>query len=193
MSSFTIAMQDSADDVRRRINAQGRAIWFSFLNPMSRTCLLVKNDDVGFFKKCVAFSLLPSLFLAGIGAFFSLKNNASKEIELLVSIPILLSFVVIVLAYLRTRAKSEIVRLDYRPFVEIAKRLALTMALKDLLKSLTLMAGFALAIFIGALVIYAKGFYLIAVINLTFVGISLSPVSLLLIALVKKFNEQLMI
>ena len=155
---------------------------------MSRTCLLVKNGHVSFFKKCVTFSLLPSLFLAGIGAFSSLKNSASKEIELLVSIPILLSFVVILLAYIRTALASERVQLDYRPFVEIAKRLALTMALKDLLKSLTLMAGFTLALFIGALVIYAKGFYLIAMINLTLVGISLSPVSLVLVALVKKLN-----
>jgi hypothetical protein len=186
MSNFAFAVQDSVDEVRNGVNVRDREIWFSFLNPMSSSCLLVSREHVKFFKKCVLISLLPSLVLATIGALYSLKNGASKEIELVVSIPILLSYMVILLAYIRTKRKSERVCLDYRPFVEIAKNLAARMEIKDLVKTLTLMGGFALALFVGALVIYTKGFYLVAITILTVVGFSLSPVLLVLTALVKK-------
>ncbi|ABE55205.1 hypothetical protein Sden_1922 [Shewanella denitrificans OS217] len=178
-------MQDSADEVRSRVHVHGGEVWFSFLNPMSRTCLLVNYEHVSFFKKGVLTSLLPSLFLAAIGTFYSLKNGASKEIELLVSIPILISYVVIIFIYIRTVLKSERIQLDYNPFIEIAKNLALRMTIRNLIKSFILMGGFVLAIFIGALVIYAKGFYIIATIIFTVVGLSLSPILLVFIALVK--------
>lgn len=186
MSNFAFAVQDSVDEVRNDISAHNREIWFSFLNPMSSSCLLVRCEHVKFFKKCVAISLLPSLVLAAIGALFSLKNGASKEVELLVSLPILLSYMVILFAYIRTKRKSERLNLDYRPFVKVAKGLAARMETKDLVKTLALMGGFALALLVGALVIYEKSFYLVAFIILTMVGLSLSPVLLVITALIKK-------
>ncbi|CAH9061163.1 hypothetical protein PSECIP111854_02751 [Pseudoalteromonas sp. CIP111854] len=186
MSNFAFAVQDSVDEVRKGVSVRDREIWFSFLNPMSSSCLLVRCEHVKFFKKCVLVSLLPSLVLAAIGAFYSLKNGASREIELFISLPVLLSYMVILFAYIRTERKSERLNLDYKPFVKIAKGLAVRMETKDLIKSLAVMGGFALALFIGSLVIYERGFYLVALIIFTLVGFSLSPVLLVLTALIKR-------
>lgn len=183
MNNFSIAVQDSVDEVRKGVSVRDREVWFSFINPLSNSCLLVDSVRVKFFRKCVLVSLLPSLTLASAGVIYALKNGVSNEIELLVSLPILLSYITIIFSYIITERKSERLRLNYKPFVKVANNLSIRMKSSELLKTLAVMGGFVFALSIGALIIFEKEFYLIAFIILTVVGLSLSPMLLVITAL----------
>ena len=186
MSKFTFAVQDAVDEVRNGIEVRDREIWFSFLNPMSSRCLLVRSEDVKFFKKCTLVSLLPSLALGAIGAIYSLKNGASKEIELLASLPILISYIIILFVYILTVIRSEKLSLYYRPFIKIAQSLAIRMKAQELVKTLAQIGGFMLVLFVSSLVIYERSFHLVAVVIFVLASISFPPVLLVLTALLEQ-------
>jgi hypothetical protein len=189
MNNFTSAGQDAADTVRKKISSKGKLIWFPY-NPLEKACFLVKQEDVNIFKKWIAITLIPALFIAAVGAVYSFKNGISTELELLITIPALVAYFIGLAVYFRTAMVSEKQILEINPFSEIANELSKKMKVIELSKAFLVVAGGSLLFLIASIVIYAKGHYLIALLIWSLLVLGVKPILLVLLALLKAYTRK---